>query len=90
MYVALVPVVAQASEKATAATQFALFMAAMNGGDVAGAAASGTVEAVLALPATAAMAAVVFAAWTLALARKPDLLLADGGAAVPLPAASTS
>jgi PAT family beta-lactamase induction signal transducer AmpG len=81
MYVALVPVVARASGQAIAATQFALFMAAMNGGDVAGAAASGVVEGVLSLPATALAVALVFAAWALALTRRPDLLAPGDGAA---------
>ena len=81
MYVALVPVVARASGHAIAATQFALFMAAMNGGDVAGAAASGIVETVLNLPATALAVALVFTAWTVSLARRPDLLISEGAAA---------
>jgi PAT family beta-lactamase induction signal transducer AmpG len=74
LFVALVPAIMRASRKGIAATQFALFMATLNLGDVAGAAASGAVASVLGLGATALATALVFAGWGAAIMAVPALL----------------
>lgn len=81
MYVALVPAVMQASRRAIAATQFALFMATINLGDVVGALAAGIVQSVLDAAQTAFVVAAVFAAWAIALALRPTLLTRAGSQA---------
>ncbi|MGK7870806.1 MFS transporter [Falsiroseomonas sp. E2-1-a20] len=60
LFVALAPAVMRASRGAAAATRFAMFMAALNLGDVAGAAMAGTVVQWLNLWATGLFAAAVF------------------------------
>ena len=70
---ALAPAVMRESRGAMAATRFAVFMAALNGGDVAGAAAAAAVSAALGAGGTALAAAAVFVAGTL-LARRPGVL----------------
>lgn len=74
LFVALVPAIMRASRRGIAATQFALFMATLNLGDVAGAAVSGSVASVLDLAATALAVALVFAGWGAAIALVPGLL----------------
>jgi len=61
VFVALAPAVMRRSFGALAATRFALFMAALNLGSVAGAGASGAVSAAIGLPATGIAAGVAFA-----------------------------
>jgi hypothetical protein len=68
-FVALAPGVMITSRGAAAATRFALFMAALNLGGVAGAAASGPVAGALGLWQMALGAAVVFAVCAAAAAR---------------------
>ena len=70
---ALAPAAMRASRGAMAATRFAVFMAALNAGDVAGAGAAVSVAAVLGGAGTALAAAAVFAAGVLA-ARRPGVL----------------
>lgn len=77
VFVALAPAVMRASRGGAAATQFALFMAALNLGGVAGAGASAGIAAVLPLPAMALLAALVFALCAAA-ARRPRLLFRPG------------
>ncbi|MBY0298338.1 MAG: MFS transporter [Methylobacterium sp.] len=75
LVVALVPAVMGASRgSGSAATQFELYMAVLNLGSVAGAAAAGAAGPLLGLAGTAALAAAVFAAGTL-LAARPHLIL---------------
>lgn len=78
LIVALVPALMRASRgRAGAATQFEVFMATMNLGSVAGAAASGPVAAVLPLAYTATLVAVVFLACA-GLAWRADLIFDVG------------
>lgn len=74
MFVALVPAVMRASRRAIAATQFAIFMATINLGDVFGALAAGPAASVLGAAPTALSVAAVFAAWAALLAWRPDLI----------------
>lgn len=74
MFVALVPAVLQASRRAIAATQFALFMATINLGDVVGALAAAAIQPILGAAPIALAAAAVFAAWAILLSIRPNLL----------------
>ncbi len=75
---ALAPTVMRASRGAMAATRFAVFMAALNGGDVAGAAAAGAVYGVLGSDGTALAAAAVFAAGAIMARWRGMLTRAEG------------
>jgi PAT family beta-lactamase induction signal transducer AmpG len=68
-FVALAPAVMLESRGANAATRFALFMAALNLGSIAGAAASARIGAVLDLPQMGIAAALVLAASAIAVTR---------------------
>ena len=61
-FVALAPAVMRASRGPVAATRFALYMAALNLGDVLGSAAAGSVVGAVGLPMTAAVSGVILAA----------------------------
>jgi MFS transporter len=79
IFVALAPAVMRASRGPGAATRFALFMAALNLGGVAGNAAAGAAGAELPLWAPVLVAACVFAGCAL-VARRPRLLFRRGAA----------
>lgn len=70
LYVALVPTVMRLSAGAAAATGFEVYMAVLNLGDVAGAAASGALDGALPPAGGALLAAGVFVAGTLLLSRR--------------------
>lgn len=78
VFVALAPAVMQASRGPSAATRFALFMAALNLGSALGAAASGPVGTLLRPWQTVLVAAAIFAACAL-VARRPERLFRGGG-----------
>ncbi len=81
VFVALAPAVMQASRGAAAATEFALFMAALNLGGIAGAAASGAVGAGLP-PWQVALAAAAVLGLCATVAARPRLIFRQRGGAV--------
>jgi MFS family permease len=76
-FVALAPAVMLSSRGAAATTRFALYMASLNFGSVAGAAAAGPIGSLLTLWQTALAAALVFAVCAVA-ATRPRLLFRPG------------
>ncbi|MGG5890060.1 MFS transporter [Falsiroseomonas sp. HC035] len=77
LFVALAPAVMRASRGAAAATRFAMFMAALNLGDVAGSAMAGTVAQWLDLWATGLLAAAVFCLGAVLATLAPGIREAD-------------
>ena len=81
-YVALAPAVMRASRGPVAATRFALYMAALNLGGVAGSAVAGPVAGAVGLPLVALVSGLMLAAAAAVAPRMIRLAAASGGGAV--------